>query len=54
MTYRELSYKATKLYTKGEITICEYLEKTKPLNREIEQEPINKSAMMYDIYIWKV
>lgn len=39
MTYGELSYKATKLYTKGKITICEYLEMTKPLNREIEQEP---------------
>lgn len=40
MTYGELSYKATKLYTKGKITMCEYLEMTKPLNREIEQEPI--------------
>ena len=40
MTYGELSYKATELYIKGKITICEYLEMTKPLNREIEQEPI--------------
>ena len=39
MTYGELSYKAKKLYTKGKITICEYLEMTKPLDREIEQEP---------------
>lgn len=40
MTYGELSYRAKKLYTKGKITICEYLEMTKPLDREIEQEPI--------------
>ena len=39
MTYGELSYRAKKLYTKGKITISEYLEMTKPLNREIEQEP---------------
>ena len=39
MTYGELSYRAKKLYTKGKITICEYLEMTKPLDREIEQEP---------------
>ena len=39
MTYGELSYRATKLYTKGKITICEYLEMTKPLDREIEKEP---------------
>lgn len=39
MTYGELSYKAKELYTKGKITICEYLEMTKPLDREIEQEP---------------
>lgn len=39
MTYGELSYRAKKLYAKGKITICEYLEMTKPLDREIEQEP---------------
>lgn len=41
MTYGELSYRAKKLYIKGKITICEYLEMTKPLDREIEQEPFN-------------
>lgn len=40
MTYGELSYRATKLYTKGKITLDKYMEMTKPLNREIEQEPI--------------
>lgn len=39
MTYGELSYRATKLYTKGKITLDKYMEMTKPLNREIEQEP---------------
>lgn len=39
MTYGELSYRATKLYTKGKITLDKYMEMTKPLDREIEQEP---------------
>lgn len=50
MTYGELSYKATKLYTKGKITICEYLEMTKPLNREIEQEPKTGRWIAQDIH----
>lgn len=50
MTYGELSYKATKLYTKGKITICEYLEMTKPLNREIEQEPKTGNWIAQDIH----
>jgi hypothetical protein len=40
MTYRDLSYKATRLCDKGEITLGEYEEMTKPLDREVEQEPI--------------
>ena len=39
MTYRELFYKATRLVNNGEITLGEYEEMTKPLDREIEQEP---------------
>lgn len=39
MTYRELLYKATRLCDKGEITLGEYEEMTKPLDREVEQEP---------------
>ena len=52
MTYGELSYKAKKLYTKGKITICEYLEMTKPLDREIEQEPKTGrwKRIGYDLY----
>ena len=52
MTYGELSYRAKKLYTKGKITICEYLEMTKPLDREIEQEPKTGrwKRIGYDIY----
>lgn len=40
MTYRELFYKATRLIDKGDITLGEYEEMTKPLDREINQEPI--------------
>lgn len=40
MTYRELFYKATRLINKNEITLGEYEEMTKPLDREIEQKPI--------------
>jgi hypothetical protein len=40
MTYRELFYKATRLIDKGDITLGEYEEMTKPLDREIEQEPV--------------
>ena len=52
MTYGELSYKAKKLYTKGKITICEYLEMTTPLDREIEQEPKTGrwKRIGYDLY----
>jgi hypothetical protein len=39
MTYRELFYKAQRLVDKDEITLGEYEEMTKPLDREIEQEP---------------
>ena len=39
MTYRELLYKATRLINNNEITIGEYEEMTKPLDREVEQEP---------------
>ena len=38
MTYRDLLYKATRLCDKGEITLGEYEEMTKPLDREVEQE----------------
>ena len=40
MTYRELDYKATRLLDNGKITLGEYEEMTKPLDREIEQEPV--------------
>ena len=40
MTYRELDYKATRLLDNGKITLGEYEEMTKPLDREVEQEPI--------------
>ena len=40
MTYRELLYKATRLINNSEITIGEYEEMTKPLDREVEQEPM--------------
>ena len=40
MTYRELFYKATRLINSNKITLGEYDEMTKPLNREIEQEPV--------------
>lgn len=40
MTYRELFYKATRLINKGNITLGEYEEMTKPLDREIEKQPI--------------
>ena len=40
MTYRDLLYKATRLCDKGEITLGEYEEMTKPLDREVEQESI--------------
>lgn len=40
MIYRELFYKATRLINKGDITLGEYEEITKPLDREIEQKSI--------------
>jgi hypothetical protein len=40
MTYRELLYKATRLLDNDKITLGEYEEMTKPLDREVEQEPI--------------
>jgi len=40
MTYRELLYKATRLINNNKITIGEYEEMTKPLDREVEQEPV--------------
>jgi hypothetical protein len=39
MTYRELFYKATRLINNNKITLGEYEEMTKPLDREVEQEP---------------
>ena len=39
MTYRELYYKATRLLDNSKITLGEYEEMTKPLDREVEQEP---------------
>lgn len=42
MTYRELDYKATRLLDNGKITLGEYEEMTKPLDREVEQEPTEK------------
>lgn len=52
MTYGELSYRATKLYTKGKITLDKYMEMTKPLDREIEQEPKTGhwKRIGYDLY----
>lgn len=38
MTYRELFYKANRLIANNKITLGEYEEMTKPLDREIEQE----------------
>jgi len=40
MTYRELFYKATRLINNDKITLGEYDEMTKPLDREVEQESI--------------
>ena len=40
MTYRELFYKAKMLTDNNKITLGEYEEMTKPLDREIEQEPV--------------
>ena len=40
MTYRELFYKAKMLTDNSKITLGEYEEMTKPLDREIEQEPV--------------
>jgi hypothetical protein len=40
MTYRELFYKAKMLTDNNKITLGEYEEMTKPLDREIEQESI--------------
>jgi hypothetical protein len=40
MTYRELFYKAKMLADNNKITLGEYEEMTKPLDREIEQEPV--------------
>lgn len=37
MTYRELFYKATRLINHSQITLGEYEEITKPLDREIEE-----------------
>ena len=37
MTYRELTYKATRLLEHDQITLGEYEEMTKPLDREIEE-----------------
>ena len=39
MTYRELFYKATRLINHHQITLGEYEEMTKPLDKEVEQEP---------------
>ena len=39
MTYRELFYKATRLINHHQITLGEYEEMTKPLDREVKQEP---------------
>lgn len=43
MTYRELDYKATRLLDNSKITLGEYEEMTKPLDREVEQEPTTKN-----------
>ena len=40
MTYRELLYEATRLSNDNKITLLEYEEMTKPLDRVIEQETI--------------
>ena len=48
MTYRELFYKATRLIDKGEITLGEYETMTKPLDKEIEQEPTTKNDLGVD------
>ena len=45
MTYRELDYKATRLLDNGKITLGEYEEMTKPLDREVEQEPTAKENL---------
>lgn len=36
MTYRELFFKANRLVDEGEITLGEYDEMTKPLDRDVE------------------
>lgn len=37
MTYRELLHKSARLFDRGKITVDEYEEMTKPLDREIER-----------------
>lgn len=36
MTYRELLHKSARLFDRGKITVGEYEEMTKPLDRDIE------------------
>ena len=48
MRYRELFYKAQKLWNENKITLGEYKEMTKPLDREIEQEPTTKNDLGVD------
>ena len=40
MTYRDLWHRASILFDNGKITLGEYEKMTKPLDREVEQEPI--------------
>lgn len=57
MTYRELFYKATRLLDNDKITLGEYEEMTKPLDREVDQEPCDKYIKEIDHlrkYIYKL
>lgn len=58
MTYRELFYKATRLIDKGDITLGEYEEMTKPLDEEVrtwipvgERSPKDKTYVLTTIKV---
>lgn len=53
MTYKELFYKATRLIEHHQITIGEYEEMTKPLDREVEQETVSKEVYDHEYFLRK-
>ena len=49
MTYRDLMYKATRMINNNEITLGEYENLTRPLDREIDEENKEVIAILEDI-----